>query len=26
MSNSSMRSTINADGSVHLQIYGLARQ
>ena len=26
MSNSSMRSTVNPDGSVHLQIYGLARQ
>lgn len=26
MSNSSMRSTVNPDGSVHVQIYGLARQ
>ena len=26
MSNASMRSTVNPDGSVHLQMYGLARQ
>ena len=25
MFNSATRSTVNADGSVHLQIYGLAR-